>query len=215
MCISRFYWAEFSLACYIWQGLKIVLWRRKCIGLGRGNVGVIVNFQLLWQNIRDYQFIRKKGLFWLTVLEVPVHDWLAPLLWILGGVVHMTETKEAAQLMVVGKQKGDEASVPISPSKACPSDLTSSPRFHLLKVPLSSTGWQLSLQQWAVGDTFSSGWMPVFCLSWLWNHGQVPQPPWFKFHPVILDWRHLIYHLWPILIRRIKLNNECEINLRI
>jgi hypothetical protein len=36
-------------------------------------------------NTRDNKLIKKKGLFWLLVLEVLVHNWSVPLLWVCGG----------------------------------------------------------------------------------------------------------------------------------
>lgn len=46
--------------------------------------GVLISLLSLWKNIWDNQLKKRKGLFWLTVLEVPVHDWLVPFLWACG-----------------------------------------------------------------------------------------------------------------------------------
>lgn len=55
--------------------------------------------------------MKRKDLFWLTVLEVVVQDWAAPLLWAFGvysdgnGRKHVA--KEAIHLMT-RKQKGED-----------------------------------------------------------------------------------------------------------
>jgi hypothetical protein len=112
---------------------------------------VLVNFVLLWQSIRNYQLIKKKGLFRM-VFKVSVCGCLA--LWI-----QCTSPQECVASSSHGsweaKEKERRVWVPYIPFKGTlPVTWLPSTRPHILKFPQppnSTTGCGQSFNTWAFG----------------------------------------------------------------
>jgi hypothetical protein len=69
---------SFCVKHHRYRGHWISNWEARLNGITLKHA-VSVRFPSLWQNTSNKQLIRRKGIFWLTVLRVSVHESLGPI----------------------------------------------------------------------------------------------------------------------------------------